>query len=263
MRVVSLASGSRGNACLVEEGGLAVLIDCGLGPRTLERRMAALGESKIEIVAVMITHSHSDHTSGLEAFASKRPDVPVFANVMTAETIVHECGVPEDAFACFENGQVFDAGPFSVKAFSIPHDTSDPVGFVLKTHADGLGEGATYFHCTDIGSPVESVGRELSCADIATIESNHDPVMLKTSGRAQSLIRRIYGPRGHLSNDEACELVSRFASPKLKTVALAHLSGECNAPHLAENAMRETLLGLGRCDVAVKVLSQERPVEIA
>lgn len=262
MRVVSLASGSRGNACLVEEGGFAVLIDCGLGPKTLERRMAALGDSRPEIVAVMITHSHTDHTAGLKAFSSKRPDIPVFANVMTADAVAHECGVPEDAFACFENGQTFDAGPFSAKAFSIPHDTSDPVGFVLKSCADGQKGATTYFHCTDIGTPVDSVGCELSGADVATIESNHDPVMLKTSGRAPSLISRIYGPRGHLSNDEACELVSRYASPKLKTVALAHLSCECNAPHLAEDAMRETLSSLGRCDVAVKVLSQNSLVEI-
>ena len=86
--------------------------------------------------------------------------------------------------------------------------------------------------------------------------------MLRTSGRAPSLIQRIAGPRGHLANGQACDLVRRFASPKLKTLALAHLSRDCNVPHLAEGAMRDTLCEMGRADVALKVLRQDEVVEI-
>ena len=78
-----------------------------------------------------------------------------------------------------------------------------------------------------------------------------------------SLVQRIAGPRGHLSNDQACELVRRFASPRLRSLALAHLSEQCNAPHLADGAMRETLASIGRNDVALTVLRQDTPCEIA
>ncbi len=247
MRIISLASGSKGNAYLVEEDGEAILVDCGVCYKKLKN---------IEFSAVLITHSHGDHVSGLKALLKKR-DVPVFANAMTAETIVHECGVSEDAFVCFENGQSFDIGRFTIAPFSIPHDTSDPVGFLVCT------EECTYFHGTDIGTPLVSIGLKLAEADIATLESNHDSVMLKTSGRHPSLIRRIAGPRGHLSNDEACELVRRFASPKLKTLALAHLSRDCNVPHIAESAMKSTLAEMGRCDIELKVLSQDDVIIIS
>ena len=103
---------------------------------------------------------------------------------------------------------------------------------------------------------------KLAEADFATLESNHDPVLLRQSGRHPSLIQRIAGPRGHLSNDQACGLVRRFASPKLKSLALAHLSRDCNVPRMAEEAMRATLLEMGRPDVSLKVLCQDESVEL-
>lgn len=246
MRIVSLASGSKGNAFIVEHDGSAVLVDCGVPYGAL---------AACEFDAVLLTHSHIDHVSGLKSLLRRR-DVPVYANLMTAESVAHAYGTPESAFVCFENGQPFDVGAFSVSAFSIPHDTSDPVGFLVSAG------GETYFHGTDIGTPLDSIGVKLAGADVATLESNHDPVMLRTSGRPPSLIQRIAGPRGHLSNDQACDLVRRFASPRLRRLALAHLSRDCNSPHLAEGAMRETLRGMGREDVVLKTLSQDEAVEI-
>lgn len=246
MRVVSIASGSKGNAYLVEEEGEAILVDCGVCYKKLK---------DIEFSAVLVTHSHADHVCGLGTLL-KRRDIPVFANAMTAEAVVHECGVPEDAFVCFEDGQTFDIGRFSVSPFSIPHDTSDPVGFLVSA------AGETYFHGTDIGTPLDSIGLKLAEADIATLESNHDPELLRQSGRHPSLIRRIAGPRGHLSNDDARELVRRFASPRLRKLALAHLSRDCNVPHVAYDAMKAALVEMGRGDIELKVLCQDETVEL-
>jgi phosphoribosyl 1,2-cyclic phosphodiesterase len=264
VRIVSLSSGSNGNACVVEHDGAAILIDCGIGPRTLKKRMAdSMEYPPSSFEAVLLTHSHSDHVCGLKSLVSRNPDIPVYANEMTAETVVHDCGLPGDSFACFENGQSFSVGPFEVSPFSIPHDTSDPVGFLVRAWPSGATDRPlTYFHCTDVGTPLDSVGLKLAEADVATLESNHDPVLLKTSGRSPSLIQRICGPRGHLSNEQACELVVRFASPHLRVLALAHLSGDCNAPHVAHGAMSDALARMGRSDVALKVLSRNAPVTI-
>ena len=246
MRIVSLASGSAGNATVVEHDGSAILVDCGVPYCMLKN---------CSMDAVLITHSHIDHVKGLKTLLRRR-DIPVYANFMTAEAVASAYGVPESAFVCFENGQPFDVGAFSVRAFSIPHDTSDPVGSLVSAG------GVTYFHGTDIGTPLDSIGLKLAEADVATLESNHDPEMLRTSGRPPCLIQRIAGPRGHLANEQACDLVRRFASPRLKRLALAHLSGECNSPHLAFDAMRSTLLEMGRGDVVLKTLSQDGAVEI-
>ena len=237
MKVVPLASSSSGNAYVVETEGSAVLVDCGICYKQLK---------DIAVDAVLITHSHTDHISGLKTLLKHR-DIPVYANVMTAEAVAHECGLDDSAFVCFENGQEFEVGAFTAAAFSIPHDTSDPVGYLLKA------DGDTYFHGTDIGTPLDSIGLKLAEATIATLESNHDPVMLRTSLRPECLKQRIAGPRGHLSNDDAAYLVKRFASSRRKKIFLAHLSGECNAPHLALGTMHETLLEMRRNDIAVEI----------
>ncbi|MCR5751092.1 MAG: MBL fold metallo-hydrolase [Kiritimatiellae bacterium] len=255
MRIVSLASGSGGNAYCVESCGDVLLIDCGVSCRELVKRCRATGIEPERIVAVAVTHDHSDHVRGMATFHSHFPDAALLANMMTADAVAAATGVPCDDFTLFENGQTFEVGRFTLSPFSVPHDTSDPVGYLVRA------EGVAYFHATDVGSPLDSVGVKLAEADVATLESNHDPVMLRASGRPPSLKQRIAGPRGHLSNDQACDLVRRFASPRLRRLALAHLSGECNAPHIALGAMRETLREIGRVDVDVRILSQNEVVD--
>lgn len=238
MTVRSISSSSKGNAYLVESGGSAVLIDCGVPYKAI---------AGYSFDAVLVTHNHTDHVCGLKTLLKKRK-VPVFANLMTAETTAVQEGLDSDAFVCFENGQCFDIGPFTVRPFSIPHDTPDPVGYLVSAG------GITYFHGTDIGSPLDSIGVKLAEADIATLESNHDDMLLRECRRPACVKQRIAGPRGHLSNFEAAELVRRFASPRLRRLSLAHLSRECNTPYLAERMMRETLADMGRTDVVLDIL---------
>ena len=256
MRMVSLASGSGGNAYCVEAAGAVLLIDCGISCRELVKRCRAAYIDPRRIVAVLVTHNHTDHVRGLDTFRKCFPDAPFYANMMTADAVAAATGVDAAGFCLFENGQPFEAGPFEVSAFSIPHDVPDPVGFTVRA------EGATYFHATDVGSPLDSVGMHLADADVATLESNHDPVLLSGSARPESLKQRIRGPRGHLSNSDAAGLVRRFASPRLKALALAHISAECNEPHLAEAEVCAALAEAALPGVRLSVLSQDEPVEI-
>ena len=204
----------------------------------LPRERQCAGVDLGSVVAAVFTHSHDDHIKGVAKFHDCFPGAGLFANAMTADSISVATGVDEMDFSIFENGQDFEAGPFDIKPFAIPHDTSDPVGFLVSD-----GE-CRYFHATDIGTPLESIGENLSEADIATLESNHDAVLLRRSGR------------------QACDLVRRFASPRLRKLALAHLSRDCNVPHVAEGAMRTTLCEIGRTDIDLKVLCQDEIVEI-
>jgi len=251
LKITPLASSSKGNAYVVDLGGTVLLIDDGLSYRTLCARLTAAGYSADAIAAVLITHSHVDHISGLPTLVKRHPSIGIYANVMTAEAVAADLQLEEDRFVCFENGQSFEIGACTVSAFSIPHDTSDPVGYRI-TGSDGE-RSVTYFHGTDIGAPLDSVGIWLREADCATLESNHDPAILMASGRPPSLIRRIAGSSGHLSNAEAAELVTRFASPNLRRLYLAHLSQDCNSPELAAHTMREALRSIGREDVQVEV----------
>jgi len=200
-----------------------------------------------KLKAVLITHSHSDHISGLSVLLKKSP-LPLLANQLTAQSVSDSCKIDISNFLIFENDHDFDFEDLNICPFSIPHDTSDPVGFLISDKTD------VYFHATDVGSALSSIGEMLSKASIATLESNHDLEMLYNSGRERSLIMRISGPRGHLSNEEAADLVCKYASPFLKALFLAHLSHDCNEPRVAENTMLKALSKIGRNDVSVSVL---------
>ncbi|MCR5413740.1 MAG: MBL fold metallo-hydrolase [Kiritimatiellae bacterium] len=248
MRLVSLASSSAGNAYCVESGGRVLLIDCGLSWSDFKSRYGSAGFSLDALEGVLLTHNHIDHVRGLATLHRKLPEVPLFANLMTSEATASVLKMDEADFFAFENGQSFTAGPFTVSPFSIPHDVPDPVGYMVEA------EGLKYFHATDVGMPLDSIGVHLADADCATLESNHDPVMVMESARPPLLKRRILGPRGHLSNADAADLVARFASPRLKELRLAHLSAECNAPAIAEREMREALASISRPDVILRIL---------
>ena len=82
------------------------------------------------------------------------------------------------------------------------------------------------------------------------------------SDRPVSLKQRISGRCGHLSNGDAAEAIREASPSALTTLLLAHISGQCNAPHLALEAARNALSGIGRDDVVLAALSQDAPDEV-
>ena len=68
LRIHVLASGSKGNASLVENTttGEGILVDCGICKRDVFARSAEAGFDLKKLKAILITHEHSDHTKGLK-----------------------------------------------------------------------------------------------------------------------------------------------------------------------------------------------------
>lgn len=255
MRLRILASGSKGCSLCLRSGDTLVMVDCGLSCRETEKRMKECGVDPDALSAILFTHNHSDHCRGLATFHKKHPQIPLYANGGTSEAIEAVTGV-SDGWCVFENAEPFDLGAFTVTAFSIPHDATDPVGYVFD---DG---SSRFVLCTDCGMATSAVRNALSRATCAVLESNHDPVLLRQSGRAPSLIQRIAGRDGHLSNVDAADLVRDVAPQRLEVLLLAHLSEDCNAPHIALESMRRALADVGRRDVELAALAQHAVSEL-
>ena len=83
LRFTVLASGSGGNASLVESDGLGVLIDAGLGPRQLAQRLTSAGASWARVHAVLLTHAHSDHWKGRTFAHLLRRRIPLYCHPNT------------------------------------------------------------------------------------------------------------------------------------------------------------------------------------
>jgi glyoxylase-like metal-dependent hydrolase (beta-lactamase superfamily II) len=57
----SLSSGSCGNCYYLGNSYYGILIDAGIGPRIIKKRLAEYGVDISTIMAVLITHDHYDH----------------------------------------------------------------------------------------------------------------------------------------------------------------------------------------------------------
>ena len=237
MLVTVLASGSGGNACVVESGRTRVLVDAGLSAREIERRMAARGIAPESIVGLLLTHEHNDHSSGALVFAA-RWDCPVYTTVGTASAI----GLEGDLFTPFVRvlpGRDERIGDLGVRAFATPHDALESVAYSFE---DG---GARMVIASDLGRAEESFVDFLRQATTVLLEFNHDEDMLRDGPYTWPLKRRISGGLGHLSNSQSAEAIRRSAGARLRRVVATHLSLTNNVPPLALAALAEALARAG------------------
>lgn len=249
MKLTILGSGSAGNASYVETDETRLLVDVGFSGRQIRQRLATIGRVPENLTAILITHEHSDHITGLAAIADKAR-LPVYCNRATMEEIKRTLGVNLD-FRLFVAGGGFDVGDISVETFSIPHDAQDPVGFVLRANGSSIG------FATDLGHVTKVVLDRLRGINALVLESNHDVKMLQDCPhRPWSLKQRILSRHGHLSNEAAADCVTEIMSGDLRHLYLGHLSRDCNKPELAQRVMSKRLETIGATHVHLNITSQ-------
>jgi len=223
MRFASLGSGSKGNATVVEAGNTRVLVDCGFSCTEVEKRLARLGLQPSDLDAILVTHEHSDHISGV-ARLSRRYQLPVW---MTAGTEAAHKGGAVAQWCCINSHQAFCIGHFQVQPFPVPHDAREPCQFVFSDTRRRLGL------LTDVGSLTPHLLHALDGLDALILECNHDPEMLANGSYPAHLKRRVGGPYGHLSNQQAAEIVGKINTERLQHLVAAHISEKNNQPRLA------------------------------
>jgi len=239
MKFCVLASGSAGNCIYVESQGTQVLVDAGLSRKIIQERLAGIGVDLDGINGICVTHDHSDHTVGIPVLAS-RHHLAMYATSGTC-TAVEVVAKRHFEWNVFEPGCSFSIGALSFEAFAVPHDAGDPVGFIVSDGVSRLGIA------TDMGEVPDMVAHHLRGCHALIIEFNHDRDLLMNSDRPWHLKQRILGRKGHLSNDQACELLKNVAGEQLRTVFLAHISAECNTPVIASRCAAAALKSCGLC----------------
>lgn len=68
-----------GFSALVEHDGKRILFDTGNNAATFEHNVKALGVDLSKLNFVVISHRHTDHTTGLKYLLSVNPNVPIYA----------------------------------------------------------------------------------------------------------------------------------------------------------------------------------------
>ena len=235
MHLHILASGSKGNAAVVEGPTGSVLIDDGLSRKELMRRADELGVDMERIECVVVTHEHSDHTSGLSVFCNKY-EGRLVATAGTAGGRKYLTALP---FELVSSTDEFEAGGMCIRTFPTSHDVADPFGLRFDCEMSGQVDALGY--CTDTGVLGERAMELLAGVRILALESNHDARMLATGPYPAILKERVAGEHGHLSNDQAAEALTKLVGPDTETVIAMHLSQENNRPSVAIRTLAAAL----------------------
>jgi phosphoribosyl 1,2-cyclic phosphodiesterase len=251
-----LASGSLGNATLIRSGGAGagLLIDFGVGPRTMTERLASVGASWDDVAAALLTHTHGDHVEDATMQGMARRRVPLYVHEGHVDSLRQHAGF----LAMESSGLVrrYDERPFltpngfGIEPVELRHDGGPTFGFRVEAKEQRRKRSVAIGYLADTGSWSSAMADALAEVDVLGVEFNHDVDLQRQSNRHPRLIARNLGDRGHLSNRQGADFVSavleRSGRRSIRHLVLLHLSGQCNNPSLALKTARAAVRGTGR-----------------
>lgn len=227
MKVCNLGSGSDGNLTYIATSKVKILIDAGLSASEITKRLALLNVQPEEIDAILITHEHTDHIKGIDVFASK----------YHTKVYVHNKGLwalkeklkraDQISFMPFDDLD-FIVGDLQVSNFPLSHDAEYCTGYSFMENTKKVSI------LTDLGCSNDEILSKIQGSVLVYLEANHDVDMLKNNVSYPFILKqRILGKHGHLSNNQAAEVILSLVQSGTKQIMLSHLSTENNTPDLA------------------------------
>jgi phosphoribosyl 1,2-cyclic phosphodiesterase len=262
-RLTVLASGSSGNATLLETEGFGVLFDCGLLPKELSARLSAVGASWQQVNAVVLTHTHTDHWNRYTFEYLHRLNIPLFAHAKHHESLTAVPAYRQLAQAGLAREYVADTSlslvpHLKLRAVRVPHDSDPTFGLRLDV-GDSSSPNWSIGLVSDLGMVPNELFALFAGVDVLAIEFNHDEAMERASRRPRFLVDRVLSDFGHLSNRQAAEAVATLAETHpLTAVIQLHLSRDCNTPELAVEAGQAALTAVGS-NATLITATQYRP----
>jgi len=225
----SLGSGSKGNGTLISFANTIILIDCGFSTKETCKRLSLRGLHPEQISAILVTHEHADHIAGVSGLSNKY-SVPVWINKGTS---LHAKCASIKTRQIFNSHHSFQLGDFEILPVTVPHDSREATQFVLTAGEQSIGL------LTDVGHITQHIIDSYSVCDALLLEFNYEHDYLMQGSYPLSLKRRVSGDFGHLSNQQAIEMLIQIASPKLQMLVAMHMSEENNSAELIKSKIEE------------------------
>jgi phosphoribosyl 1,2-cyclic phosphodiesterase len=250
LSVCAFSSGSSGNCYLVRTDNAAVLIDAGISASKILTQLERAETVREEVAGLFLTHEHIDHVRGVRVLMKKLPQAELLGSGGTLDAVARAEGLAGTAFAAevpatrrrtIQPEEPIPIGDMTVRAFRTLHDAAEPYGYSISAG------GKEVAIVTDTGAVTDEILEGVATADVLVLESNHDTKMLREGSYPWYLKQRILSERGHLSNAQAAEALTRLYSLRghKRVVLLAHLSDQNNTPALAERTVITLLAEAG------------------
>jgi phosphoribosyl 1,2-cyclic phosphodiesterase len=226
-----------------------MLIDAGIGPRVVDKRLEGSGMGIRDISAICLTHLDRDHFNPTWLRLIARCGIKLFCHARRVQSLLGRAAEsidPRSRARVMEQLNTlvtgFDGEPFEaieglkLRPLRLEHDAAGSHGFVI----DGFGCRIGY--ATDLGHVPQQLVEQFDDVDVLALESNYDPDMQLQSARPWFLKRRIMGGSGHLSNQQAFEAIKKILNrceSRRRTlpdhIVLLHRSRHCNCPRLMKD----------------------------
>ena len=254
MKICTIGSGSSGNCVVIQQDEQVLLIDAGISARRICSGLNELNCSISQVSAILITHAHHDHVSGLRVLQKKK-NCPIYLPEGISPS---ELNMTEDSdFHWFSPGDSIPVGPFQIQSAKTSHDTAVSVAYRVNFR------GRSVAMVTDLGIYTEEIHGLVKQSDLLILESNYDDDMLERGPYPFALKRRIGSNKGHLSNLDCAIAVERAVHDGTKKVLLAHLSDKNNRPDIARKTVTERLEKKGlEKDVQISVAPRAEISEV-
>ena len=238
----SFASGSDGNCYYIGNYYEGILIDAGIGVRSIRRDLRTLGLDIHNIRGVFVTHDHTDHVRAISVLSNKH-HLPIYATERTHAGIDRNHKIePKIDVTCrryITVGETTELCGMCIEPFSVSHDSADCVGYTIS------GEGWTLTLATDVGCTSEVLARSIERSNVVVMEANYDAMMLEQGPYPIYLKERICSGVGHLANDICGRFLSEHYHANLKHIRLCHLSQINNKPETALETVSHHLTAAG------------------
>lgn len=217
MTVTSLASSSHGNAYVVSDGETKLLLECGLTWKRLQR---ALGFAASELAGCLVSHEHKDHSR----CAGKLLDmgVPVYLSQGTAAALLADGTLSETQVAAareLSEGVTETVGSFLARPFATFHDAAEPLGFLIRSRADG--------ELLAFATDTVNLGYRFPGVTILAVEANYDRALLDGREQIPEKVRQRIA-RTHMEIGTLCGYLKSLELSGCREILLLHLSDSCS-----------------------------------
>lgn len=258
MKVLQIASGSKGNCTYIEQNNTKILLDCGVSKKRVVEALDSNGIKLDNLTAILITHEHTDHTSCL-GIIQNAYNCPIYMTRGTYDGLSSKIKDRLDLnyIKFIKNDESFKLEDIEIDVLQLFHDALDPVGYVLKNNNKKL------VYITDTGYVHFSLYNKITNADCYIFESNHDPELLMESDRPYETKMRILSDHGHLSNQDSAYVLTNIIGINTKRIIYAHISEECNLLQIVKLTSKRVFkdIGISTDDIKFEYATQI-PLEV-
>lgn len=260
MKIYPLFSSSSGNLFCLEDNNTNILIDVGVSYKNIDLALKGINKSFDDINGILITHEHTDHCKGVNMIAKKHNNIPIYTCAKTKKMISLEFKEKNisDNIVEIQYDTKFNINNLTILPFKTSHDATQPCGFNISN------EDKQLTFATDLGFVSDNIFNHLYNSDYIVLESNYDKVMLEYGSYPYNLKSRIKGNSGHLSNDDASDVIIDVLEKSITPTTsflMSHLSSNNNTVQIAKDTIFSSLNNYNFNNYSIEFASKDLSFE--